>query len=154
MTSQQKKKINLFEILEILEKHEKWVNSDAEVNSAALKAINEISKFENKETKLFDTFAELSFLIETSAHLRFDLFLRLFNEIGIKQNGFGGDSLLFCYDGIYQEEDGSQQLKKEMNVVLQRIVLMIQAEVVSKVFGEENRKRVIEAIDRLTEKNN
>lgn len=147
----EKQKINLFEVLELLEKYEKWVNSEPEINQSAVNAIRTIESFENKEVKLFDNFKELTFLIETSAHLRFDLFLRLFNEIGIKQDGFGGDTIVFCYDGIFEQDN--EQVKKEMNVVLQRLILMIQAEVVNKIFGVENRTRVLNTINQILEEN-
>jgi hypothetical protein len=144
-----KTKIDLFAIINWLNKHENWVNTSNEVNAQAIKAINTINKIDT-EKPVFETFEEFAFLVETAAYLRFDVFMRMFNELGIKQQGFGGDALMFCYDNL--KEEGNNSIRSEMSVILQRVALLIQAELVYKIFGEENRKRVINAINELKEK--
>lgn len=144
-----KQKIDLFSIINWLNKNENWVNSSKEVTTDAIKAINAISS-SSVEKPLFESFEEFAFLIETAAYLRFDVFMRMFNELGIKQENFGGDALMFCYDNLKQ--DGNDSFRSEMSVILQRMSLLIQAELVYKIFGEENRLRVIQAINELKEK--
>lgn len=138
------KKINLFEVINWLNENESWTNTSSEVNAKANLTIKEIEKIE-EESMIFKGYEDFSALIGVAAYLRFDIFLRMFNELGIKQSGFGGDALLFCHDGMDDDFNNSQ--KTEMNVVLQRISLMIRAEVVNRIFGEDNRKRVLSAIE-------
>lgn len=140
------KKLNIFEVIDWLDKNEVWISTSKEFNKKSILVINDLSK--SPEADFIETFEEFSYLIEMSAYLRFDIFLRMFSELGIKQDGFGGTALMFCYDGL-SEKDNRQ--KSEMNVILQRIGLMIKAEIVDKVFGKENRNRVLSTIEEIKE---
>lgn len=142
----QPQKLNLFDIIKWFNDREPWVNDSLKVNQSANHIIRDIENLHN-EIEVFETYEDFAKLINVAAYLKFDIFLQMFAEMGIKQTGFGGDIVIICNDGM--ADDANQKIKPEMNVLLQRISLIIRTELLSKVFGKDNRVRVQSIIEDL-----
>lgn len=141
-----KKKINLFDIIKWFDSREPWVTDSKKVNQSAGEVIREIESLQTN-VDVFQTYEEFAQFIMMAAYLKFDIFVQMFAEMGIKQDGFGGDVIIICSDGM--EDKANQKIKPEMNVILQRVSLIIKTELLHKVFGDENRKRVLTALNDL-----
>lgn len=142
----QPKRLNLFDIIKWFDDREPWVTNSDKVNQSANEVIREMELLK-EEVEVFETYEEFIQLINMAAYLKFDIFVQMFAEMGIKQNGFGGDVIVVCSDGL--DESANNAMKPEMNVILQRISLIIKTELLNKVFGKENRGRVLKAIEDL-----